>query len=150
MLRGLPTTAFVDYTGAEGVAYDIGMKHAAKSAEKHRTDEHKLEVVQRTIIEQTGVYAAYAQHGGTGAADVPRGLIGKTNLNTCFLVAGSQARFEYFDANADAVRAGDKKICGTDVETHVYLRGVYDAVVGRYQGTGSYQIGAELADVLAE
>jgi len=144
------TAAFVDYTGAEGVAYDIGMKHAAKSAEKHRTDEHKLEVVQRTIIEQTGVYAAYAQHGGTGAADVPRGLIGKTNLNTCFLVAGSQARFEYFDANADAVRAGDKKICGTDVETHVYLRGVYDAVVGRYQGTGSYQIGAELADVLAE
>ncbi len=137
--------AFVAYTGAEGVAYDIGMKHAAKAGEKHPTDVRKLEVVQRPIIEQTGVYAAYAQHGGTGAADVPRSLVGKTNLNTCFLVAGSQARFEYFDANADKVRAGDKNICGTDVETHVYLQGLYESVVGRYENTGSYQIGPELA-----
>ncbi len=141
--------AFVDYTGAEGVAYDIGMKHSALSAEKHRTDVHKLEVVQRTIIEQTGVYAAFAQHGGTGAADVPRGLIGKTNLNTCFLVAGSQARFEYFDANADLVRAGDKNMCGTNVETHVYLQGVYESVVERYQNTGSYQIGPQVDKVLS-
>lgn len=140
--------AFVAYTGAEGIAYDIGMKHAAKSGEKHPTDMRKLEVVQRTIIEQTGVYAAFAQHGGTGAADVPRGLVGKTNLNTCFLVAGSQARFEYFDANAAAVRAGDKNICGTDVETHVYLRGVYEELVERYQNTGSYQIGPQVDKVL--
>ena len=85
------TAAFIGYTGAEGVAYDIGMKHSAKSGEKHPTDVRKLEVVQHTIIEQTGIYAAYAQHGGTGAADVPRGLIGKTNLNTCFLVARKNA-----------------------------------------------------------
>lgn len=141
--------AFVSYTGAEGIAYDIGMKHSAKSGETHPVDVRKLEVVQRTIIEQTSVYAAFAQHGGTGAANVPRSLIGKTNLNTCFLVAGSQARFEYFDARPDAVRAGDKNICGTDVETHVYLRAVYESVVERYQNTGSYHIGPQIGKVLA-
>ena len=142
--------AFVDYTGAEGIAYDIGMKHSALSGEKHPTDVHKLEAVQRTIIEETGIYAPFAQHGGTGAADVPRSLIGKTNLNTCFLVTGSQVRFEHFAASADKVRAGDKKICGTDVETHVYLRAVYEEVVARYQDTGSYQIGPQIAEVLVQ
>ncbi len=141
--------AFVGYTGAEGVAYDIGMKHAAKAGEKHPTDANKLEVVQRTIIEETGVYAPFAQHGGTGAADVPRSLIGKTNLNTCYLVAGTQARFEYMSEHAEKVRAGDKKICGTNVETHIYLKGVYEEVLRRYEGTGSWQIGPQLAEVLA-
>jgi len=141
---------FIAYTGAEGIAYDIGMKHSAKIDEKHKTDTRKLETVQRTIIEETGIYAPFAQHGGTGAADVPRSLIGKTNLNTCFLVAGTQARFEYMDEHADKVRAGDKKICGTDVETHVYLQGVYEEVVHRFEGTGSWQIGPELAQILSE
>ncbi len=142
--------SFIAYTGAEGIAYDIGMKHAAKSGEKHPTDARKLETVQRTIIEETGIYAPFAQHGGTGAADVPRSLIGKTNLNTCYLVAGTQARFEYMDEHAELVRAGDKKICGTDVETHVYLKGVYEEVVHRFEGTGSWQIGPELAQMLSE
>jgi len=142
--------SFIGYTGAEGIAYDIGMKHAAKSGEKHPTDTRKLEVVQRTIIEETGIYAPFAQHGGTGAADVPRSLIGKTNLNTCYLVAGTQARFAYMDEHADLVRAGDKKICGTDVETHVYLQGVYEEVVHRFEGTGSWQIGPELAKLLPD
>ncbi len=141
--------AFVGYTGAEGIAYDIGMKHSAKAGEKHATDVNKLEVVQRTIIEDTGVYAPFAQHGGTGAADVPRSLIGKTNLNTCYLVAGTQARFEYMSEHAEKVRAGDKKICGTDVETHIYLKGVYEEAARRYEGTGSWQIGPQLAEVLA-
>ncbi len=141
---------FVAYTGAEGIAYDIGMKHAAKSGEKHPTDIRKLETVQRTIIQETGVYAPFAQHGGTGAADVPRSLIGKTNLNTCFLVAGTQARFKYMNEHADEVYAGDKKICGTDVETHIYLKGVYEEVLRRYEGTGSWQIGPKLAQILSE
>ncbi len=142
--------SFIAYTGAEGIAYDIGMKHGAKSGEKHPTDVRKLEVVQRTTIEETGVYAPFAQHGGTGAADVPRSLIGKTNLNTCYLVAGTQARFAYMDERADLVRAGDKKICGTDIETHVYLQGLYDEVVRRFEGTGSWQIGPQVAAILAQ
>ncbi len=142
--------SFIAYTGAEGIAYDIGMKHSAKSGEKHPTDARKLEVVQRTIIEETGIYAPFAQHGGTGAADVPRSLIGKTNLNTCYLVAGTQARFNYMDEHADKVRAGDKSICGTDIETHIYLQGVYEEVVRRFEGTGSWQLGPELARILPE
>ncbi len=93
--------------------------------------------------------APFAQHGGTGAADVPPSLIGKTNLNTCYLVAGTQARFEHMSASAEKVRAGEKKICGTDMETHIYLKGVYEETVRRYEGTGSWQIGPQLAEVLA-
>ena len=142
--------AFIAYTGAEGIAYDIGMKHSAKSGEKHPTDARKLEVVQRTIIAETGIYAPFAQHGGTGAADVPLSLIGKTNLNTCYLVAGTQARYTYMAERAELVQAGDKTVCGTDVETHVYLRGVYDEVVRRYEGTSSWQAGPQVAKVLAK
>lgn len=142
--------AFVDYTGAEGISYDIGMKHAAKADETHPADEQKLEAVQRTIIEETGFYAAYAQHGGTGAADVSKGLVGKTNVNTAFLVAGSCARADHFLDNIDAVRAGSKGICGTDVETQVYLEAVYNAAVERYKTTGSWQTGPECREFLVE
>jgi len=133
--------AFIDYTGAEGIAYDIGMKHAAVAGEKHEIDERKLETVQRRIIERTGVYAPFAQHGGTGSAGVARALIGKTNINTAFLVAGSQGRFEFFDADPEKVRGGDKKICGTDVETNVYLEAVYNEAVARIDPTGSFGLG---------
>ncbi len=133
--------AFIDYTGAEGIAYDIGMKHAAVAGEKHEIDQRKLETVQRRIIERTGVYVPFAQHGGTGSAGIARGLIGKTNINTAFLVAGSQARYEFFDSQADKVRGGDKKVCGTDVETNVYLEAVYNEAVARMEPTGSLGIG---------
>ncbi|MGD9497215.1 MAG: class II fructose-bisphosphate aldolase [Armatimonadota bacterium] len=133
--------AFIDYTGAEGIAYDIGMKHAAVAGEKHEIDVRKLETVQRRIIERTGIYAPFAQHGGTGSAGVAKALIGKTNINTAFLVAGSQARFEFFQSNSDKVRGGDKKVCGTDVETNVYLQAVYEEALARIEPTGSYQLG---------
>ena len=142
------TAAFVDYTGAEGLAYDIGMKHAAVGGEKHPIDERKLEVVERSIIEQTGIYAPFAQHGGTGSAGVARGLIGKTNINTAFLVAGSQGRYEFFDGQADDVRGGGKKACGTNVETHVYLESVYNEAVARMEPTGSMGIGPACFEAL--
>ncbi len=140
--------AFVDYTGAEGLAYDIGMKHAAKADETHPVDERKLEEVQRAIIEQTGVYAPFAQHGGTGSAGVAKGLVGKTNINTAFLVAGSQARYEHFDAVGDKVRTGDKSACGTGVETDVYLEAVYNEAFNRIEPTGSWQSGPACFEAL--
>lgn len=142
--------AFVDYTGAEGISYDIGMKHAAMADETHEADKEKLETVQRTIIEETGFYAAYAQHGGTGAAEVTKGLVGKTNVNTAFLVAGSCARAEHFVENIDEVRAGNKSICGTSVETKIYLEAIYNAAVERYKTTGSWQTGPECREFLVE
>ncbi|MGI5817134.1 MAG: class II fructose-bisphosphate aldolase [Armatimonadota bacterium] len=140
--------AFIDYTGAEGLAYDIGMKHAAVAGEKHEIDERKLETVQRRIIERTGVYAPFAQHGGTGSAGVAKGLIGKTNINTAFLVAGSQGRYEFFDSQPDEVRGGGKNACGTNVETHVYLEAVYNEAVSRLEPTGSMGIGPACFEAL--
>ncbi|MCD6360510.1 MAG: class II fructose-bisphosphate aldolase [Armatimonadetes bacterium] len=135
------TAAFVEYTGAEGLSYDIGMKHAAKADEKHEVDENKLEVVQKRVIQNTGTYAAFAQHGGTGSAGVAKGLVGKTNINTAFLVAGSIARYQHFAADPDKLMGGDKKICGTDVETNVYLEAVYNEAVARMEPTGSMGTG---------
>ncbi len=141
--------AFVAFTGAEGMAYDIGMKHSALAAEKHPADEEKMEAVQRQVIAETGIYAAYAQHGGTGAAAVAKGLVGKTNVNTAFLVAGSCARADWFNQDIDKVKGGDKKICGTNVETHVYVEAIYNSAVERYATTGSWQTGPKVAEFLA-
>jgi len=140
--------AFVTYTGAEGLAYDIGMKHAAVAGEKHPIDERKLEVVERSIIEQTGIYAAFAQHGGTGSAGVANGLIGKTNINTAFLVAGSQGRYEHFAVDPAKVAGGDKNVCGTGVETNVYLESVYNEAMSRIEPTGSFQSGPACFEAL--
>jgi len=146
--------SFISYTGGEGLAYDIGMKHAARKGELHEPDAHKLKVVQRTVMLETGVYAPFAQHGGTGAAAIPRGLIGKTNVNTAMLVMGTSARFDFFLDNWRGIRSGAKKPCGTDVENKVYVRAVYEEARRRMLGTdirgalGTYQTGPQLRKLL--
>jgi fructose/tagatose bisphosphate aldolase len=148
--------SFISYTGGEGLAYDIGMKHAARRGELHEPDAHKLEIVQRTVMLESGVYAPFAQHGGTGTASMPRGLIGKTNVNTAMLVMGTNARFDFFLDNWRGVRNGDKGPCGTDVENKVYLRAVYDEAKRRMLGVdargalGTYQTGAQLRKLLGK
>jgi fructose/tagatose bisphosphate aldolase len=146
--------SFIAYTGGEGLAYDIGMKHAARTGELHETDDHKLEVVQRTVMLESGVYAPFAQHGGTGTANIPRGLIGKTNVNTAMLVAGANARFDFFLDNWRGVREGDKKPCGTDGDYKVYIKAVYEEAKRRMLGAGTrgslgtYGTGPQLRKVL--
>lgn len=148
--------SFISYTGGEGLAYDIGMKHAARRGELHEPDVYKLEVVERTVLLETGVYAPFAQHGGTGTAAIPRGLIGKTNVNTAMLVMGTNARLDFFLDNWRGIRSGAKKPCGTDVETRVYLRAVYEEARRRMLGTeirgglGTYQTGPQLQKVLGK
>lgn len=148
--------SFIAYTSGEGLAYDIGMKHAARTGELHEPDIHKLEVVQRTVMLESGVYAPFAQHGGTGTAAIPRGLIGKTNVNTAMLVMATNARFDFFLDNWRGIRAGDKKPCGTDVENKVYLRAVYEEARRRMLGTeirgglGTYQTGPQLRKLLGK
>lgn len=147
---------FISYTGGEGLAYDIGMKHAARRGELHEPDAYKLEVVQRTVMLESGVYAPFAQHGGTGTATMPRGLIGKTNVNTAMLVMGTNARFDFFLDNWRGIRNGDKGPCGTDVENKVYLRAVYEEAKRRMLGAdargglGTYQTGAQLRELLGK
>ena len=148
--------SFIAYTSGEGLAYDIGMKHAARTGELHEPDIHKLEVVQRTVMLESGVYAPFAQHGGTGTAAIPRSLIGKTNVNTAMLVMATNARFDFFLDNWRGIRAGDKKPCGTDVENKVYLRAVYEEARRRMLGTeirgglGTYQTGPQLRKLLGK
>ncbi len=100
---------FVKFIGAEGIAYDIGMKHAAKKGEKHEPDIERLETVQRSLYQELGEYIPFAQHGGTGAARVIRGLVGKNNINTQYLVDGANYFADYYEKNKEKIRKGDKK-----------------------------------------
>jgi len=139
--------AFINYTGAEGISYPIGMAHAAKIGEKHEPDVVKLETVQKKLFLETGDYIPFAQHGGTGAARVIRGLVGKDNINTRYLVVGANAFADHYEANKEAVRAGEKRACGTKIYD-LMVRAVYNAAIGKLKETGSYQKGPLLRSVI--
>jgi fructose/tagatose bisphosphate aldolase len=138
---------FIKYTGAEGISYPIGMVHAAKKGEKHEPDMEKLEVVQRTLLLEVGEYIPFAQHGGTGAARVAWGLVGKDNINTNYLVAGANAFADHYEANREAVRAGDKKACGTDIYILMTMA-TYNAAIEKLKETNSYQKGPMLKSII--
>ncbi|MEM2111194.1 MAG: class II fructose-bisphosphate aldolase [Candidatus Bathyarchaeia archaeon] len=139
--------AFVKYTGAEGISYPIGMVHAAKKGEKHEPDIERLETVQRKLFLETGDYIPFAQHGGTGAAEVVHGLVGKDNINTNYLVAGANAFADHYEANKAAVRAGDKKACGTGIYLLMTIA-VYNATIEKLKETASYQKGPKLSSIV--
>ena len=139
--------AFVKYTGAEGISYPIGMAHAAKIGEKHEPDMVRLETVQRKLLMETGDYVPFAQHGGTGAARVAYGLVGKNNINTRYLVVGANAFADHYEANKEAVRAGSKKVCGTIIYD-LMVQAVYHATIEKLKETRSYQKGPRLSSVI--
>jgi len=90
-------------------AYDIGMKHAALKGEKYQPDIERLETAQRALFQELGEYIPFAQHGRTGAAQVIRGLVGKNNINTQYLVDGTNYFADYYEKNKDGIRKGNKK-----------------------------------------
>ena len=139
--------SFVKYTGAEGIAYPIGMAHAAKIAETHEPDMVRLEEVQRKLFIETGDYVPFAQHGGTGAARVALGLVGKDNINTKYLVAGANIIADHVETNLKAIKAGDKKVCGTVIHD-LMVMAVYNATIDKLKETGSYQKGPILSSVI--
>lgn len=136
--------AFVKYTGADAIAYPIGMEHAAKRQVRHEPDIKRLEVVQATLYRTVGRYIPFAQHGGTGAAKVARGLVGKNNVNTLFLVSGALAIGEYSVKNIEGMRAGDKKYCGPAM-FNSYLHAVANAALYKLEEAGSLNLGELLA-----
>jgi len=107
--------AFIEFTGADGIAYPIGMEHAARKGEEHEPDTLRLETVQRRILQRTGRYVPFAQHGGTGAAFLARGLVGKNNVNTRFLVAAASAFYSWVKDHGQDILAGEKKASGNDM-----------------------------------
>ncbi len=119
-LRGDDLTRFAEevacfaaYTGADAISYPIGMEHSAPLDRRHEPDEERLEAVQTRILRATGRYVPFAQHGGTGAAHLARGLVGKNNVNTHFLVAGANALADRIETDMERIRAGAKEACGS-------------------------------------
>ncbi len=139
--------AFIAYSGAEAVAYPIGMEHGARTGEAHEPDVERLVTVQREILTWTGRYVPFVQHGGTGAASIVRGLVAKDNVNTRFLVAGANALADQVLQNQREIRAGDKKACGTGIFTEM-TAAVYEATIQKLKECGSYGLGPEVQALL--
>jgi len=129
--------AFVVYTGADGISYPIGMEHAAPSGERHEPDEGRLRVVQGRILQVAGRYVPFAQHGGTGAARLVRGFVGKNNVNTHFLVRAANRVADRVQSCLDDIRAGEKKACGVGLYDEA-ARAVYEAAVEKMKEAGSF------------
>lgn len=128
---------FVAYTGAEGISYPIGMEHGAPEGEKHEPDVVRLEVVQREIMKTIGRYVPFAQHGGTGARTLARGLVGKDNVNTLFLVAGARALRDYALARSLEITRGIKSACGPTMYL-VASQAIYEACTAKLKECGTY------------
>jgi fructose/tagatose bisphosphate aldolase len=134
---------FVKYTGAEGISYPIGMEHAAPTSVKHEPDVTRLEVVQREIIRAVGRYIPFAQHGGTGAKEVARGLVGKDNVNTHFLVTAAQSLAMHVAKHSEGIAQGRKSASGAGMYIEAG-RAIMDATVAKLQECGTYGILARL------
>lgn len=128
---------FVKYTGAEGISYPIGMEHAAPTSVKHEPDIMRLEVVQREIMRTAGRYVPFAQHGGTGAKKVARGLVGKNNVNTHFLVTAAQSIAMHVAKYREGIAQGRKAASGVGMYTSA-SRAVLDATVAKLKECGTY------------
>ena len=128
---------FVQYTGASGISYPIGMEHAAPSGVRHKPDVVRLETVQREIIKAAGRYVPFAQHGGTGAQEVARGLVAKNNVNTYFLVKAAQSVAMHVSKYREGIAQGRKTASGTAMYLSASVA-VLDATVEKLQECGTF------------
>lgn len=130
---------FVRYTGAEGISYPIGMEHAAPTGVKHQPDVMRLELVQREIVRTSGRYVPFAQHGGTGASQVVRGLVGKNNVNTHFLVTAAQSIAMHVARHREGIAQGRKSASGVGMYVSA-ARAIMDATVDKLKECGTYGV----------
>jgi hypothetical protein len=105
--------------------------------------------VQRELFLALGKYVPFAQHGGSGAASLVRGLVGKNNINTHYLVSGANSLLTYVEDHAAAIRLGDKKYAGTGMFVQM-VQAVAEAALAKLQETGSRDSGETLATILCE
>ncbi|MGE5541664.1 MAG: class II fructose-bisphosphate aldolase [Bacillota bacterium] len=139
--------AFVGYTGADAIAYPIGMEHAAKLGETHEPDIARLIAVHREVMRSAGRYVPFAQHGGTGAARLALGLVGKNNVATRFLVAGANHLADHVHSNIDGIRTGVKSACGPAIFEGM-VEVLAEAAIGKLKECNSYGRGPEIARML--
>jgi fructose/tagatose bisphosphate aldolase len=138
---------YTDQDHRQGIAYPIGMKHAAKRDEKYEPDIERLHVVQNRLFLEIGNYVPFAEHGGTGSRYVPRGLVGKINVNTEWLVTQANFLLNWCKKREDEIRLGVKEACGTDMYTKM-IPIIADAVIEKLKETGSYGKGPDLIKYL--
>jgi fructose/tagatose bisphosphate aldolase len=134
---------FVTYTGADGISYPVGMEHGAPAGERHEPDEDRLKAVQARLRQAAGRYVPFAQHGGTGAARLLRGWVGKNNVNTLFLVTAANHIADRVIADVDRIRAGVKEACGTGLYTGA-VEAVREATVRKLREAGSFGAAPQL------
>ncbi len=141
------TQYFRQYTGADAIAYEIGMEHAAKFGESHEPDEEKLREVQYALSQSAGRHIPFAQHGGSGSSKVIRGLVGKMNVNTQFLYEATEAERLWAEKNSPEIQARSKKAVGTDRFLEEITR-VKAATIDYFKQTGTYGMAPRLREIL--
>ncbi len=128
---------FVKYTGAQGISYPIGMEHASPSDRKHEPDVLRLETVQREILKANGSYVPFAQHGGTGAGSIARGLVGKNNVSTHFLVTAARSVAAHVERNREGISLGKKSASGPSMYVDA-ARAIADECSKKLKECGTY------------
>jgi len=146
---------FIDYTNADAIAYDIGMKHAAKLKESFEPDIEKLIAIQEALYIDIGSYRKvgrhipFVQHGGSGASEIPLGLVGKVNKSTAYQRAAAQADYGWCVAHATEIASGEKTAI-----SEVRHLGTVDAMrvacVGFLKETQTYGIAPKCREILGK
>jgi fructose/tagatose bisphosphate aldolase len=139
--------AFIGYTNADAIAYEIGMDHAAKKGEVHEPDGDKLTDIQSAIFKRFRRNVPFAQHGGTGSSRIIKGLVGKYNVNTQYLFSGMMAELKRVDGWREKILARDKKAIGTDRFLEE-IAAVKAACIGYLKETGTYGSSPLFRDIL--
>jgi len=141
--------AFVVYTGTDAIAYPIGMAHGAKRGESHQPNLERLQAVQSRLFTQGRHYIPFVQHGGTGAAFLARGLVGKNNVNTYFMVAAMNAMADHATDFLHSIRKGEKSACGPDAYAKA-IEAVTEAALLKLRECRTYGKAPELAPMKDE
>jgi len=140
---------FVKFTGVEGVTHDIGTKHAALQGEKYEADVERLEIVQRALFQDLGEYIPFAQHGGTGAAKLIRGLVAKNNFNTQYLADSARYFIDYYHKHREELIKGVKEVCGRNLYVSMVIPQARRAV-SKLKEAGSFGLAPKLLKMLRE
>ena len=144
-------TTFVQKTDADGIAYEVGSKHAAKAGETFVIDFGKLKAAQTALRDLMGRHIAYAGHGGTGFR-WEGNLIGpvfKRNINTQHLYAGTMAQVAWIDKYREGIENREKNAIGRGRKVDE-VKATAASAIELIKGCQCWQRGPEFRKVLAE
>jgi fructose/tagatose bisphosphate aldolase len=144
-------STFVQTTDADGIAYEVGSKHAAKAGEAFAIDVEKLKAVQSSLRNLMGRTIAYAGHGGTGFK-WEGNLIGpvfKRNINTAHLYAGTMSQVEWVDKYREGIENREKDAIGRGRKT-AEVHAASASAIALLKECQTWQKGPEFREMLAD